>query len=158
MNTRKILSATLIAAAFAVTYLPAERISAQTLYGLYGKASSPPIQMEVAGDTTGIRQRTSQFGIMDPIGVLPGEQIGINLIVASNRVNYPVGIVSLDGGEIIAPANLYVTSNGTNGAVGFTFKGGNTRGLFRVLVSIGSERYQLQLIVAQSRFNCPPPP
>jgi hypothetical protein len=144
MNTNKLLSAALVVAAFTVIYFPVERIWGQNVGSQYGNRYSTPIQMTVDGDTNGFRQRTSQFGIMDPIGMLPHEQIGINLTVPTSRVNYPVGIAPLDGGEIFGTDNLHVASNGT---VSFNFKAGNTAGLYRVQVIIASELYQIQLYV-----------
>ena len=143
MNTKQFFFTAFIAAAFAVIYFPAEKLSAQAQDG---NPYSTAIDMVINGDTNGGRQRTSHFGIMDPIGLRADEQIAITLNVSSAWANYPVGIAPVDGGEVFAPENLSVASNGT---VSFAFKGGNTPGLYRVLVTIGPEQYQLQLYVAK---------
>lgn len=150
MTKRKLLTATCLVALVTIC-LPAEKLSAQADFA---NRYSTAIDMMVNGDTAGIK--TSHFGIMEPIGLLPDEQITITLIVSSNWANYPVGIAPLDGGEIFAPASLSVASNGT---VNFNFKGESTPGHYRVLVTIASEQYELRLYAATSRdVNCPPPP
>jgi hypothetical protein len=58
-----------------------------------------------------------------------------------------VGFAPLDGGEIIASPNLQVDSDG---AVAFAFRGGDTPGLYRVLVTIGGEQYEMQFYVGAS--------
>ena len=141
MNTKQFFFF-FIAAVFAVIYFPAEKVSAQAQDG---NRYSTAIDMVINGDTNGGRQRTSHFGIMDPIGLRPDERIAITLNVSSNWANSPVGIAPLDGGEVFAPGDqLYVASDGT---IDFSFKGGTTPGLYRILVTIASEQYQLQLYV-----------
>jgi hypothetical protein len=93
---------------------------------------------------------------MEPLGLFRNEQIGINLILPSDKKNYPVGIAPLDGGEIFGSANLYVANDGS---VHFSFQGGDTPGFYRVLVTIASEQYQLQFYVSRLEPDtvCPEP-
>jgi hypothetical protein len=142
MNTKKLLFAACLGAV-AMICLPAEKLSGQAQDE---NPYSTAITMAVRSDTYGAKEGTSHSGIMDPVGLRADEQIAISLTVPSAWANYPVGITPVDGGEVFAPENLYVASNGT---VSFAFKGGTTPGLYRVLVFIGSERYQLQLYVAK---------
>jgi hypothetical protein len=152
MNTRKLLHTTCIAL-LATIYLPAGKLSVQAQEG---NRFSTAIQMVIDGDTDETRHRTSQSGIMDPIGLFRNEQIGVNLILPSSRINYAVGLAPLDGGEVFGSENLTVAGNGT---VHFSFKGGETPGLYRVLATIASEQYQLQFYVSGSEpdSGCTPP-
>jgi len=151
MNTK--LLHTLCVALLITLYLPIGKLSVQAQDG---NRFLPTIQLMVDGDTSGARQRTIQSGIMEPLGLFRNEQIGITLILPSDRSNYPVGIAPVDGGEIFGSANLYVASNGS---VHFSFQGGDIPGFYRVLVTIASEQYQLQFYVSRSEPDdvCPGP-
>jgi hypothetical protein len=141
MTTKKIPFTAFLAAVFAVVYLPVERVSAQAQDG---NRYSTPIQMVVNAGINGEQLLTSHFGFMAPVGVLAGEQIPITLIVSVAWKSFPVGLAPLDGGEIISQEELVVDENGT---VSFAFVGGNRPGTYRVLVTIASEQYELQLYV-----------
>ena len=141
MNTK--LKHTLYFTLLVTIYLPIGKPSVQAQDG---NRFLPTIQLSVDGDTSGARQRIIQSGIMEPLGMLRNEQIGINLTLPSDRSNYPVGIAPLDGGEIFGSENLYVASNGS---VHFSFQGGDISGLYRVLVTIASQQYQLQFYVSR---------
>lgn len=152
MNTRK-LHTTCIAL-LATIYLP---VGKQSVQAQDGNRLSPPIQMVIDGDANETRQRTSQSGIMDPIGVLRDEQVGVNLLLPGSMINYPVGIAPLDGGEILTSPNLTVDNDRS---AHFSFKGGDTPGLYRVVVTIASQQYQLQFYVSSSSsldIHCTPP-
>lgn len=155
MQIQKIFSLALATAISGTIYLTTEKVSAQAEFENH---QSTPI--EIAAIRSGSNQeihRTSEFGIVEPIGLRPNQQIAITLNASSNRANYPVGIAPLDGGEVFSSENLRVASNGT---VGFTFEGGNTPGLYRVVVTIGSEQYELLLYVAKPsdiEGGCIPP-
>jgi hypothetical protein len=153
MNPRKLLHTTCIVL-LVTLYLPAGKLSVQAQDG---NRLSPTIQMVIDGDTSANRQRTSHSGILDPIGVFRNEQVGVNLILPGSSVNYPVGIAPLDGGQILASPNLTVNSERS---AHFSFKGGETPGLYRVVVTIASEQYQLQFYVSSSSepdIHCTPP-
>lgn len=107
-----------------------------------GNPYSPTIAMALDNETNGGSNRISHSGILDPVGLRPNERATITLSVPDNWANYPVGIAPLDGGEVFGFENLQVTAGGT---ARFGFKPGNTPGLYRVVVTIGGERYQLQL-------------
>jgi hypothetical protein len=152
MNIRKLLYTTFLAL-LATIYLPVGKPSVQAQDG---NRLSPAIQMVIDGDTGQNRQRTSHSGILDPIGLSRDEQIGITLVLPSTSINSSVGIAPLDGGEIVASENLTVAGDGT---VHFSFTGGDTPGLYRVVVTIASQQYQLQFHVATSGpdIHCTPP-
>jgi hypothetical protein len=153
MKTRKLLHVTCIALVTTI-YLPVGKLSVKAQDG---NRLTPAIQMVIEGDANETRQRTSQSGIMDPIGVFRDEQVGVNLLLPGSMINYPVGIAPLDGGEIIASENLTVDNDRT---AHFSFKGGETPGLYRVLVTIASQQYQLQFYVSSSSsldIHCTPP-
>jgi hypothetical protein len=143
MNTPNTFPRTFIAALIVITCLPCGKLSAQVEYG---SGSVTPIQMVVNGGTDTERWETSHFGNLGLIGLRPGGQAPITLVVSGSTVGYPVSIAPLDGGEIAAAANLSVTSDRT---VAFDFRGGTTPGLYRVLVTIGSQQYYLQFYVVK---------
>jgi hypothetical protein len=107
-----------------------------------GNPYSPTITMAMINETTDRTNRTSHAGILDPVGLRPNEQATISLSAPIAWANFPVGIAPLDGGEVFGSENLHV---GAGGTVSFGFKAGTTPGLYRVMVTIGGERYQLQL-------------
>ena len=97
----------------------------------------------VAVDPNGKERRLSTLdGVMESIALPAGEHIALTLVASSDKAGQPVGVAPLDGGEIIAPPTLSVANDGT---VGFTFRAGRTRGLYRVLVTLGVDQYELQL-------------
>jgi hypothetical protein len=151
MTTIKYLSAACLVA-FAAICLPTDKVAAQGQDG-----SSTPIEMVVNSATNGERWRTSQSGIMDPVGLRAGEQLEITLILPGGMVGSPVNIAPLDGGEIVVSPNLSVDNDRT---AAFRFTGATTPGFYRLLVTIASEQYQLRIYVAggQIDVNCPPAP
>jgi len=138
MTTTKLRSATLLATV-AMTCLATEKLFAQDSEG---NPYSPTISMAMNNETTDRTNRTSHSGIIDPVGLRPDEQATITLIAPVAWANFPVGIAPLDGGEVFGYENLHVA---TGGAFSFGFKPGITTGLYRVVVTIGGEPYQLQL-------------
>ena len=124
---------------FALICFPAERAFAQDSEG---NPYSPPIAMAMTNETSDRTDRTSHAGILDPVGLRPNEQATITLSVPSSWAKSPVGIAPLDGGEVFGFENLEVAIDGT---VSFGFKPGSTTGLYRVIVTIGGEQYELQL-------------
>jgi len=129
MNTYRFFFPVLIAA-FATIFLPAVT-QAQD-----GNRHSTTIGMVADYDGTGPTERTSRFGILEPLGLGPNQQVPITLNVPRDWQDYPVGIAPLDGGEIIASKDLHVERDGT---IAFAFQGGETPGLYRVLVFIGGD-------------------
>jgi len=137
-NTYKFFFSVLIAA-FAAIFLPSVT-QAQD-----GNRYSTTIGMVADYDGTGPTERTSHFGILEPLGLGPNQQVQITLNVPRDWEDYPVGIAPLDGGEIItASKDLHVESDGT---IAFAFQGGETPGLYRVLVTVAGEQYELQLYI-----------
>lgn len=141
MKTKQLFFSAFMAAAFAVIYFPAEKASAQAEDGNH---YSTPIEMVVNGETDGEQRRISQNGIMDPIGLRSKDQLAIMLNVPTNWADSFVGLALLDGGALGGAENLQVKGDGT---AGFSFMSGDTPGLYRVLLIIGSEQYQLQFYV-----------
>ena len=142
MTTTKLRPAMYLAAV-ALIGLATEKLVAQDAEG---NPYSPTISMAMTNETSDRTDRTSHSGIIDPVGLRPNEQATITLSVPSAWVNFPVGIAPLDGGEVFGWENLHVGTGGpTGGRVSFGFKPGSTTGLYRVMVSIGGERYELQL-------------
>jgi hypothetical protein len=149
MTKTKHLAAACLVALATICLCP-DKITAQTTYG----TGSPPIEMVANSGTTIEQWQTSQSGNFAPVGLRPGEQTPITLILSSSSAGHPVGIAPLDGGEIVAAPNLSVTTDGT---LAFNFKGGNTPGLYRVLVTIASQQYFLRFYVIKQLDNvvCP---
>ena len=112
--------------------------------------------MVVNSATNGERWRTSQSGILEPVGLRAGEQLEITLILPGSMIGSPVITAPLDGGEIIASPNLSVDNDRT---AAFIFTGATTPGFYRILVTIASQQYQLRVYVVppQLDVNCPPP-
>jgi hypothetical protein len=145
MNTQKLFSAAFMAAAFAVIYVPVEKVLAQAQDE---NRLSIPIEMVVNAGTSEERQQTSQYGTMDPVALRPNEQVAITLISSVNLRGSPVGIAPLDGGAIFGAKDLKVAEDGT---AGFTFGGGDSPGFYYVLVTIEGEQYQLQFYVLKPK-------
>lgn len=125
-------------ALMAAICLPAPNLCAQS--ALSGAAVS--IEM-VAVVANGAEKRVNSLdGVMDFVTLPAGEHIALTLVASSDKAGQPVGVAPLDGGEITAPSTLSIASDGT---VGFTFRAGRTRGLYRVLVTLGAHEYELQL-------------
>lgn len=139
MKPRKTCSAAVIATLFIATSLPIPKLFAQDTEG---NPYSPTISMEMKNETTERTNRTSHSGIIDPVGLRSNEQATITLYAPVSWASHPVGIAPLDGGEVFGHENLQVSAAGQ---VCFGFKAGSTPGLYRVMVTIGGERYQLQL-------------
>jgi hypothetical protein len=140
MNTRKLCIA-LCTVAFAATGFPTLELRAQTLNG-----SGPSIEMET-DDGSGERKRQRTLdGVMEPVGLPVGGQIAITLEASSSKAGQTVRLGLLDGGEIADPSTLTVA---TDGKVGFSFVAGITPGLYRVLVSLGTDQYELRLYAVE---------
>ena len=151
MTTKKLFSVGVIAAVFALTCFPPEKLLAQDQEG---NRYSTIIEMVVNAGTDQEVWQTSQNGILQPVGVHLNEQIVVTLGVTENRIDSPVAFALLDGGQILAHRFLLIDEHGL---AEFTFEGGNTPGLYRVLVSIGAEEYLLQFYVSQPNLDCPNP-
>jgi hypothetical protein len=77
------------------------------------------------------------------IGILDGGQI---------NVVTPQGTISLSGNTAGAPPSLIVSNQGT---LDLTFQAGSAPGLYRVLVTVGADQYQLQFFTRE--YNAAPP-
>lgn len=77
------------------------------------------------------------------IGILDGGQI---------NVVTPQGTISLSANSTGAPPSLIVSDQGT---IDLTFQAGSAPGLYRVLVTVGADQYQLQFFTRT--FNTAPP-
>jgi hypothetical protein len=87
--------------------------------------------------------------VIEPLALVYSQVEPVVLACSPDKVGEPVTLSPLDGeGEIIAPENLSVASDGT---VAFSIKAGATQGCYRVLVTVGADQYELQL-----RVNPPP--
>lgn len=136
--TKKIHGFAVGIAILATIWFPASKACAQNTYS----SAATPIEM-VTVDGNGAENRLRSLdGVMEPVGVAAGDQIAINLEAPNSKAGQAVTVRLLDGGEIVSPPALSVANDGT---VGFTFKAGATRGLYRVEVTLGAEQYELQL-------------
>lgn len=160
MTTKRILSAAFVAAVFATIYLPTGKLSAQGLEEYsddqldlvlnYGQGSS-----EVHLGT--------HHGVAEPVSLRPDQWFPFALRFPMVSTGSTVMMGCLDGGEIIAitaqgqavslsdsqPDDLSVSADGTmhsvsgNGTWNFSFKAGQTLGLYRVVVQLPGKRYYL---------------
>jgi hypothetical protein len=121
--------------------LPVQKLSAQA----QGENSlSSQIDMVINAGTSDERWLTSANGVMETVALRPNEPLAITLNATKDKAGTPVGITPLDGGEIIAEREVFLDADGLGN---FTFKGGDIPGRYRVLIFLGSERYQLQFYV-----------
>jgi hypothetical protein len=120
------------------SWLPVSEACAQNTF-----SSAPtPIEMVTVVGNGAEKRLRSLDGVMEPVGLPAGGEIAITLEAPSSKAGQRVSVRLLDGGEIVAPPALSVA---TNGKVDFTFKPGDTGGLYRVEVTLGVEQYELQL-------------
>lgn len=77
MDTKKILTLVLATAIAGPIYLAAEKLSAQAEFE--NPQSTDITMIAIRGSSNEQIQRTSHFGIVDPIGLLPNQQIAITL-------------------------------------------------------------------------------
>jgi hypothetical protein len=150
MTAKKLFSLGITAAVFALTYFPPEKLLAQDQEG---NRYSTIIGMGVGVGTDQEAWQTSQNGILQPAGLHLNEQIAVTISVTQNKKDFPVAFALLDGGQIFANTPLLIERHGL---VEFAFEGGNTPGLYRVLMSIGAEEYLLQFYVSQRSLDCNP--
>jgi len=150
MTTKHLFSVGVIAAVFALTYFPPEKLLAQDQEG---NRYSIIIEMGIDVGTDQEVWQTSQNGILQPVGLQPNEQIVVTINVTENRAGLPVAFALLDGGQIFADKPLLIDHHGL---VEFAFEGGNAPGLYRVWVSVGAEKYMLQFYVSQLDAACNP--
>ena len=132
-----------------MNYLPSGRLCAQAEDE---HVDSVPIEMVVNPGTRQERHRLSYNGIVAPITLLPNEPVAISLYGLSDWKGIPVGIAALDGGAVLTQRELAVDNDGV---VSFAFDGGNSPGLYRVLVTVDSQQYHLQLYVAKQQDLAP---
>jgi hypothetical protein len=124
-------------ALLAAIWLPVSEARAQNTFS---SAPTPIEMVTVVGNDAENRLR-SLDGVLEPVGLPAGGEIAITLEAPNTKAGQRVSVRVLDGGEIVAPAAHSVA---TNGKVSFTFKAGDTRGLYRVEVNLGVEQYELQ--------------
>lgn len=124
-------------AILAVICLPVSEAGAQNTFG----SAPTPIEMVAVVGTAPEKRLRSLDGVMEPVAVTAGNEIAITLEAPSSKAGQRVAVRLLDGGEIVAPPAFSVAANGK---VGFTFKAGGTRGLYRIEVNLGVEVYELQ--------------
>ncbi len=106
------------------------------------------MEMVAVGANGNERRVRSLEGIMAPVGLPVGGQIALTLKASTGKAGQRISLRLLDGGEIVVDPAISMAGDGPS----FTFKAGDTRGLYRVEVTIGSEQYELQLYAAK-----PPP-
>jgi hypothetical protein len=136
--TTKILGFAAGIAILATIWLPVFEACAQNTF-----SSAPtPIEMVAVVGNGAERRLRSLDGVMEPVGLPAGGQITLTLEAPTGKAGQRVSLRLLDGGEIVAAPPLSMASDGT---ASFTFKAGDTRGLYRVEVTIGVEQYELQL-------------
>lgn len=141
MTTRNLSFAVLAAEIFFVLCVPTQKLFAQA----QGENSfSSAIEMVIDAGTVAEKSVISTNGIMEPVALFPNGQLTITINGTRDKAGRPVGITPLDGGEISVDRELSLDSNGSGN---FTFVAGDTPGLYRVLVFLGPDRYQLQFYV-----------
>jgi len=153
MNTKKLFYATCLAT-FALTYLPVEKLFAQSADG----NSDDLLQLVINyGESTEMRF-SSHGGLVEPVSLHPNARLPFTIEVPASRKGYPVMVGNFDGGQInaiIQGSDVPLSGNGTppnlsvsmEGTVDFSFQSGTTTGLYRILVMVGPAYYQLQIYV-----------
>jgi hypothetical protein len=134
MNTRRLLFARCLGA-FALIYLPAEKLVSQSADGV----SDDLLQLVINyGEGTEMRF-SSHGGVVEPVTLHPNARLPFTIEVPTSKKGYPVIVGNFDGGQINAiieesdvplsgsgtPPNLSVSEEGT---VHFSFQSGSTTG------------------------------
>jgi len=91
------------------------------------------------------RHRKSHGGRVDPALLAPNQLVEITLKFANGNAGAPIGITSLDGGQVIFSGSGSAISG--DGKVRFDFQAGSTLGLYRLEVLRGDEEYHLAFYV-----------
>jgi hypothetical protein len=105
-------------------------------------------------------------GVMDPVGLLPGQIVTATLLLPPAWAGEPVRFGLYDGGQVGQAASpntpiialnalLHVVADGT---AQFNFRAGRTLGLYRLLVTVGAEQYLLQFSAGKPRSSSGLPP
>jgi hypothetical protein len=156
MKTRQTIYAVFTGAVL-LGCLPARDVSAQS--GAQERAVADADMHLVVPNQIGTEARfSSRGGVVEPISVLVNERLPFSIEVSRSKAGYPVMIGDLDGAQINAVINeedVPITGNTTppsvsvseRGLVELSFQAGSMRGLYRVLVRIGIDQYQLQVYV-----------
>lgn len=100
-------------------------------------------------------------GVMDPVGMPPGQVVTVTLLLAASKAGLPVRFGLYDGGQIGAAGlpeqDIFTLSNipvvSVDGTVVFKFKAGRILGLYRLLLTIGPDQYLLQFYATKPRSS-----
>ena len=165
---KKILVLTIaLFAAFGVTQLPAESLDDPIAAD---RPIDEPQEMTVDYGEDQVSSVSINSGVMDPVGLLPDQVATVTLAFPRSWAGMPVTLGRLDGGEIDVPTTaasgsveklpaegldeaipLYRIPFG--GAFQFSFQAGATRGLYRVMMSVGTTEYLLRFYAGPSRLD-----
>jgi hypothetical protein len=141
-------------ATFALIYLPAERLFAQSPEG----NSDDLLQVVINYGESNEMRSFSHGGVVEPVSLRPNSRLPFTIQVPTSRKGYPVMVGNFDGGQvnaIIEESDVPLSGNGTppnltvsaEGTVAFSFQSGSTTGVYRLLVMVGPAHYQIQIYV-----------
>jgi hypothetical protein len=87
----------------------------------------------------------SHGNLVEPLGLIFNQIQPVTLICPVAKAGQPITFSPLDGGgEVIVAGPLSVANDGT---VAVSLKAAARPGLYRILVTVGADQYQLQLYV-----------
>ena len=140
--TKKNLLSVAGAALFAALCLNPTKVSAQSPPpNANNNDNGDSLQMVVDYGQGNQKHRESHHGVIDPVGLPVGQQVGITLNFLRKRAGQFVLISALDGGELNVPQPSRIASDGS---FTFQFRGGNLPGVYRLLIN-GESQYQVSL-------------
>jgi hypothetical protein len=173
MNTKQILSAVFAGATFASIWSPMPKLFAQVAEGILPAEESPdkkskdPVEL-VIDYGGGIETRMpSHRGAIDPVSMRPNRLMPFSLKFPIEKIQMPVAISALDGGEVIPLASvtdIAVTPEGIftfnyeranagefftddAGLIRFAFQSSEVPGVYRVVVQLPAEQHILEFHV-----------
>lgn len=100
--------------------------------------AGPPLTVAVRSASGAIRRPSAHDGMIDQVGLRPGQTIVVSLSVGAEWSGTTVKLTALDGGEVEAAEGLALDATG---AAQFTYTAAALPGTYRFLVVIGSSEY-----------------
>jgi|GEM_PF-2086993 len=177
MNIKQILSTAFIATLVFATSLPSAGLLAQT-FGVEelpaeespDKKSKDPVELVINYGNGNEARLPSHRGMVEPISMQPNQLMPFSLQFPGDKVQLPVAIAPLEGGEVIPMASvtdIAVSSGGIftfnyeradelfvdqSGIIRFGYRSSPTVGVYRVVVHLPGEQHILEFHVLPASY------